>query len=244
MGIVTFKIAFGSVIIIHMSIQNDDLADSLVKDGYLKTFELIEVFKNIDRIDFITEDFKTEAYENIALPIGFGQTISQPLTVAFMLELLQPRAGEKILEIGSGSGWQTAILAQIVSRAQTNADQAQTDAEKFNLQGKIVAIEIIPELREMTGENVSKYNFIEKKVVESILGDGSKGYKKEAPFDRIIAGASAQKDVPIAWKRQLKIGGRIVAPVGQSIVVIDKISKNKYNQKEYFGFAFVPLIEK
>jgi len=76
-----------------------------------------------------------------------------------------------------------------------------------------------------------------------IAADGSKGYKKEAPYDKIIAGAAAETEMPVHWKRQLKIGGRIVAPAGNSIIVIDKIGKNKYTQKEYFGFSFVPLIK-
>ena len=93
-----------------MSTDYEDLINSLIKDGYLKTPEIIEAFKAIDRTDFVPEECKDDACVNAPLPIGFDQTISQPLTVAFMIELLEPKAGEKILEIGAGSGWQTAIL--------------------------------------------------------------------------------------------------------------------------------------
>lgn len=209
-----------------MNPQYENLINSLIDDGYLKTSEIIEAFKAIDRQDFVTEEYKKEAYVNAALPIGFGQTISQPLTVAFMLEILAPKTGEKILDVGSGSGWKIALLAQIVEE-----------------KGKAIGIERISELAKIAKENISKYNFIEKGVVEVILGDGSNGYEKQAPYDKIIAGATAAGEIPKEWKEQLKIGGRIVAPVDNSIIVIDKISKDKYEQKEHFGFSFVPLIK-
>ena len=208
-----------------MSLEYDNLINSLIKDGYLKTPEIIETFKQIDRADFVPEKYKLEAYVNAPLPIDFGQTISQPLTVAFMLELLEPRPAEKILDVGFGSGWTTALLAKIVGE-----------------QGKVVAIERISELYEFGANNIAKYNFIEKGIVKTINADGTKGYKKEAPFDKILAGAAAYGDIPLIWKRQLKIGGRIVAPVENSVVVVDKVAKNKYTKKEYFGFSFVPLI--
>lgn len=214
-----------------MTPEYENLINSLIKDGYLRTPEIIEAFKAIDRADFVLEECKGEACVNAPLPIGFDQTISQPLTVAFMLELLEPKAGEKILEIGAGSGWQTAILAWIVSQ---NANQNS---------GKVIAIERIQELKEFAEKNLMKYNLLEKGVVNLIKADGSRGYRKEAPYDKIIAGAASAGDVPYFWKSQLKIGGRIVAPVDNNVVSIDKIGKNKYTQKEYFGFSFVPLIK-
>ena len=203
----------------------ENLINSLIEDGYLKTPVIIEAFKKTDRADFVLQEYKNQAYVNAPLPIGFGQTISQPLTVAFMLELLQPKEGEKILDVGTGSGWVSALLAYIVGE-----------------KGKIIGIERILELKEMAEKNISKYNYVEKKIVEIILGDGTKGYKKEASYDKIIAGAAAEADVPEEWKKQLRIGGRIVAPTGHNIAVIDKINKNEYTKKEYFGFSFVPLI--
>ena len=206
------------------SIMN--LIDNLIKEDWLKTPEIIEAFRKIKRIDFLPEDSKDLANLNEALPIEYGQTISQPLVVAFMLELLQPRVGEKILDIGSGSGWTTALLAEIVGE-----------------RGKIIAVEIVPELKKFGEKNVAKYNFIEKGIVEFICADGSKGCQKEAPFDKILASASAEK-LPLAWKEQLKIEGKIVTPIGSSIWQFYKKTEKEFESIEYPGFAFVPLIEK
>ena len=90
------------------------LIDSLIQEGWLKTPRIIEAFRKIKRVDFLPEDMKDLAELNEALPIGYGQTISQPLVVAFMLEQLEPRPGDKVLDIGSGSGWTTALLAEVV----------------------------------------------------------------------------------------------------------------------------------
>jgi len=208
------------------------LIDDLIKNGWLKTKRIINAFKKIKRIDFLPESIKNLAELNEALPIGSSQTISQPLVVAFMLEQLEPKPGEKILDIGSGSGWTTALLAEIVT-----SDKKQATG------GKVIAIELIPELKEFGERNVAKYNFIEKRIVEFILADGSKGYQKEAPFDKILASASA-RELPLAWKEQLKIGGRIVTPIGSSIWLFVKKSQDKFEEIEYPGFAFVPLISK
>jgi protein-L-isoaspartate(D-aspartate) O-methyltransferase len=202
------------------------LIEDLIKEGWLKTPKIIEAFRRIKRIDFLPENLKDLAELNEALPIGYGQTISQPLVVAFMLELLNPKEGEKILDVGSGSGWTTALLAQMVGE-----------------KGKVIAIDIIPELVEFGKKNVAKYNFIEKGIVEFICADGSKGYQKESPYDKILASASAKECYP-AWKEQLKVGGRIVTPIGTSIWLFIKKSEKQFEEFEYPGFVFVPLIEK
>lgn len=217
---------------------NEELVRSLVKEGYLTTPILIEAFKVIDRGDFVPEEAKENAYLNIALPIGYGQTISQPLTVAFMLELLQPSYGEEILEIGSGSGWKTALLAYVVGR-----EEKESFPKKET--GRVVSIERIPELKEVAKTNLSKYNFIEKNLVRVILGDGSRGASAKllptGGFDKIIAGAAGEK-IPLAWKNQVKIGGKIIAPVKNSILALEKTSKDNFEIKEFFGFSFVPLV--
>lgn len=202
-----------------------ELVEDLIRGKYLKTPRIIKAFKSIDRKDFIPQDLSNEAYVNEPLQIGFGQTISQPLTVAFMLEHLSPEPSDKILDVGAGSGWQSALLAAIVGG-----------------KGKVIAVERIPELARMAKENIAKYNFINKKVVEVIEGDGSQGYEKSAPYDKIIAAAAAY-ELPLAWKEQLKVGGRIVAPVEHSVIVVDKVGDNEFDVKEYFGFSFVPLIK-
>lgn len=200
------------------------LISHLIKEGYLKTPSLISAFYKIKREDFIREKDRGQAAINTPLSIGFSQTISQPLTVAFMLELLQPRKGEKILDIGSGSGWQTALLAEIVG-----------------LGGKVYAVERINELFEFGRNNVRRYNFIEKGVVEFYCRDGIDGLAEKAPFDKIICAASTEK-LPQAWKEQLKINGRIVAPINESIWLFIKRGKAQFEEIEFPGFVFVPLI--
>jgi len=202
----------------------EKLVDQLIEEGYLKSPKIIEAFNRIDRADFIRSDFIDEAYGNYPLQIGYGQTISQPATVAFMLELLEAKKGERVLDIGSGSGWQTALIASIIGHT-----------------GQIYAIERIKELREFGEANCQKYHFDN---IDFILGDGSLGLPEEAPFNRIIVAAATEK-VPEALKEQLKIGGRLVIPIGeisQDLVLIERIGENKYKEKHYPGFIFVPLI--
>lgn len=214
----------------------EKLIQELIGFNALKTPNIIAAFKVIDRADFVLPEYKDETYENYPLPIGFGQTISQPFTVAFMLELLQPDAGEKILDIGSGSGWQTAMLAFIVSRSHTRAN-IKTPA------GKVFAIEVIPELKEFGEKNVAKYNFVNKKIVSFIATNAKDGLPNEAPFDKIIAAAALGDGIPESWKRQLKIGGRIITPVRDSIILLVKKGENKFEEQEFPGFAFVPFVK-
>lgn len=216
-----------------------NLVESLITRGWLKTPRLIEAFQKIKRIDFLTaealakaglpNEFKDLAELDEALPIGQNQTISQPLVVAFMLELLQPEAGNKILDVGSGSGWTTALLSEIVGS-----------------QGKVIGIEIIPELMKFGQKNAAKYGFVEKGIARFICADGSLGLNDEAPFDRILVSAALDVAVslPAAWKKQLKIGGRLVAPIGNSIWLFVKKTEEDFEGKEYPGFVFVPLVEK
>lgn len=195
-----------------------------MQEGILKTPRIIEAFQNIDRADFVLSEYKSEAYGDYPLPIGERQTISQPYTVAFMLELLQPKPGNKILDVGSGSGWTTALLSHIVGKS-----------------GKVIGIEVVPELKAFGEKNIAKYNFIKKGVTEFRSLNAENGIPDEAPFTRILSGASAQT-TPEAWKKQLALSGRIVSPVKDKIILLIKKSEREFEKKEYPGFAFVPFI--
>jgi protein-L-isoaspartate(D-aspartate) O-methyltransferase len=207
----------------------DELIEDLIRAGYLRTPRIIEAFRTVARADFVPRQYANVAYENIPMPIGFGQTISQPLTVAFMLEELAPAAGERVLEIGAGSGWQSALLAHLVGPT-----------------GRVVAVERLPELYDRARRNIGGYRFLDAGTVELVLGDGSREVEERLRpawgFDKIIAAASAEV-LPEAWKRELKVGGRIVAPVRQAILRFDKTSPVTFKISTYPGFAFVPLIE-
>jgi len=227
------KIKFLSDLIFYqkMKIQSQEISEGmkklikeLINEGYLKTPNIIEAFQKIDRRNFVPEELKDEAYFNIPLYIGYGQTISQPLTVAFMLELLQPKEEDKILDIGSGSGWQTTLLSQIVGE-----------------KGKVFALEIIPTLKEFGEKNVSQYNFIQKGITHFYCLNAAEGLPNEAPFDKIIAAASVQK-IPTSWKDQLKIGGRMVIPAKEAIYLLIKKEENQFEEQIFPGFVFVPFV--
>ena len=209
-----------------MSELNNRLVDELVKVGHLKTPRIIEAFKKIDRFDFVIEYLKNDTYLNNPLGIGFGQTISQPLTVAFMLELLQPQEGDKILDIGSGSGWQMALLCEIVG-----------------VRGKVFGIEIISELYEFGKKNLKHYSYEQKGIAELILGDGSRGLAAQAPFDKIIS-AAAPEELLEDWKNQLRVGGQMVWPMKNSLWLGIKKTETEFEMKEFPGFDFVPLLKK
>ncbi len=235
---------------------NEELIELLKKDGYLKNPVIIEAFKNIDRKDFVPEQKKNNAYSNEALSIGFEQTISQPLVVAFMLELLDLKIGERVLEIGTGSGWKTALMAYILThmkkeieqRAEFVGSEDKTQKEIIaqgtltSISYSVISVERIEELQKFARENMSKYGFEKQGIVKLIIGDGSLGCKEFEPYDKIIA-AAASDEIPAFWFEQLKIGGKIIAPVKNSIVVVEKKAKDFFDKKEYFGFSFVPLIK-
>ncbi len=206
------------------------LINKLIKEGVLKTPELIKAFKKIKREDFVLPEDKDKAEINAPLPIGHGQTISQPLTVAFMLELLQPKEKEKILDVGNGSGWTTALLAEAIGE-----------------EGKVYGVERIAELKEFADGNIGKYDFFKKGVAQTFCGDGYEGLPESAPFDKILVSAAAPV-MPAKLLKQLKAGGRLVIPLGgqhetQDIVAVDKRGEGDFKEKRYPGFAFVPLVK-
>jgi protein-L-isoaspartate(D-aspartate) O-methyltransferase len=195
-----------------------------MKDGYLKTDSVIEAFSEINRMDFLPPELESEARSDVALPIGYGQTISQPATISTMLELLSAQKGQNILDIGSGSGWTTALLANIAGE-----------------DGKVTAVERIKELAEWGKNNVDKYKYFEKGLVEFYVADGKLGWLENAPYDRILVSAAAS-EIPTELKKQLKVGGKMVIPVGDSLIYLEKKSEDDFYEEKYPGFAFVPLI--
>lgn len=201
------------------------LTNNLMRYGYLKNQVLIDAFNQIHRIEFVPEHLERDADADVPLPIGYGQTISQPRTVAFMLELLQPERGQNILDVGSGSGWMGALLGHTVGS-----------------EGKVTSIECVDRLYEWGKGNIDKYGYVTEGRVECVLGDGSKGYPKNAPYDRIIVSAGTD-EVPEALKNQLKIGGKIVIPVHNDIWYLEKRGEEDFYKEEYPGFTFVPLME-
>lgn len=209
-----------------------ELTKHLIQTGYLYSPRIISAFKKIDRADFIPEELTGQAYGNYPLPIGHDQTISQPLTVAFMLELLAPKRADKILDVGAGSGWTTALLAEIVGK-----------------EGQVLGTEIVKPLAQFGQKNLAKYHFAQARIVPSgkILG-----LPREAPFDKILVSAAAQR-LPATLLKQLTVGGRLVIPVESSIWKIEKIPASaqtpgrdgpasKVKKQEFPGFTFVPLI--
>lgn len=187
---------------------------------------VLEAFAAIHREDFVPPDMKPIASLNEALPIGCNQTISQPMVVGFMLELLDPKQGNHILDVGAGSGWTTALLSHIVGK-----------------EGKVVGLEIIPELAKFGKDNVAKYDFIEQGIAKYLCQDATQGYPFEAPYDGILVSASLpKKELPRAWREQVTIGGKIVLPIQESIWVFTKKSKTEFKEQEYPGFVFVPFV--
>ncbi len=200
------------------------LADLLKEKGYLGSKRIYDAFCKIDRKDFVLPDVQEYAYEDSPLSIGSGQTISQPSVVAFMMEKLDPQGNNKVLDIGCGSGWTTALLAELTR--------------------EVVAIEIIPEVKCFGEANVSRYGFIENGKVKVFCEDGYKGFLEEAPYDKILVSAALPEmgEVPFIWNEQLNEGGVIVVPVKNSIYKLTK-KNGEFIQEEYSGFSFVPLVK-
>lgn len=204
----------------HRGMRNK-LAESLSAKG-ITDKKVIEAIKTIPRHLFLDSSFEDHAYQDKAFPISAEQTISQPYTVAFQTELLQVKPNDSILEIGTGSGYQTAVL--------------------LHLKAKVYTIERQQELFKKTRLFFNKMHYRPKKM---IFGDGYKGLPEEAPFDGIIVTAGAP-EVPKALMSQLKVGGRLVIPVGvdeQVMTLFIRKSEKEFEKQELGAFRFVPLLE-
>lgn len=201
--------------------MRQQLVETLIKKG-IKDEGVLKAIGKIPRHLFMDSGFINHAYQDKAFPIGADQTISQPYTVAFQSELLQIQSGDKVLEIGTGSGFQTAVLLE--------------------LGAKVYSIERQHELFKKTSKFLPKIGYRAKKL---IFGDGYKGLPDEAPFNSIIVTAGAPF-VPNPLLSQLAIGGRLVIPVGNDVQVMTMFIRkgSKEFEKHEFGeFRFVPLLE-
>lgn len=175
----------------------------------------------VDRANFVPKDLRGSADIDAPLPIGYGQTNSQPYTVRLMLRWLDPQPGDKVLDVGSGSGWTTALLAYLVGS-----------------KGWVYAVERVPELVEFGEENCQRTGV---KNARFFTAGDEFGLPKEAPFDRILVSASAD-ELPPELVDQLKIGAKMVIPVQNDILEITKKSAGDLDIKRHPGFAFVPLL--
>jgi len=196
-----------------------ELSLYLQAKGVLASPLLIESFNAVDRKDFVPYALQDQAYEDYPLAIGGGQTISQPYTVAFMMELLELKEKDTVLDIGCGSGWTTALLAHAARS------------------GFVTGLERLEHLLDFARKNLAKYGFenLRLEVAGTTLGIPHKR------FDKILVSAAAE-ELPLELVRQLKEGGIMVIPVQNSISVIYKKEDERFEQRDYYGFRFVPLI--
>ncbi|NVJ88162.1 MAG: protein-L-isoaspartate(D-aspartate) O-methyltransferase [Flavobacteriaceae bacterium] len=204
----------------HQGLRNQ-LANVLKDKGIIDE-KVLNAIRNIPRHLFIDSSFESHAYQDKAFPIAAEQTISQPYTVAFQSQTLQVKPSDKVLEIGTGSGYQTAVLLE--------------------LKAIVYSIERQHELFKNTSRFLRKLNYRPKKL---IFGDGYKGLPDEAPFDKIIVTAGAPF-VPKPLLSQLKVGGRLLIPVGETkqiMTLFIRKSIKEFEKHELGDFAFVPMLE-
>ncbi len=211
---------------VDFSIRRANLIAILKDLGYIRSSKVERAMLAVPRELFVPEDIREYAYDDRPLPIGYGQTISAPSIVAHMTELLDPRPGDKVLEVGTGSGYQAAILAEIVGP-----------------EGRVWSIERLPELAEFAKRNLERTGYLGRVIV--VVGDGSLGYEPEAPYDKIMVTAAAPR-IPEPLINQLKPGGRLVIPVGplpfQVLLVVDKKEDGSIEVRRDLEVVFVPLI--
>ena len=201
-----------------------DLAKDTATDTQRPTFapSVMAALGRVPRHRFVPVDEESHAYDNRPLPIGHGQTISQPYIVALMTDLIDPQPGQRVLEIGTGSGYQAAVLAELLA--------------------KVYSIEIIPPLAQQAAARLQELGYAQ---VETRLGDGYYGWEEAGPFDAILVTAAASH-VPPPLIRQLKPGGRMVIPVGahfmaQYLLLVTKQADGNLTTRQILPVSFVPL---
>lgn len=200
--------------------RREEMVVEQIESRGIKDELVLKAMRKVPRHMFIPENQQNSAYHDEPLPIGEGQTVSQPYIVAYMTEILKLKGGEKILEVGTGSGYQTAILAEIVREVYT--------------------VEIIKSLSLNARENLKKMGY---KNIHFKIGDGNQGWKENSPYDSIIVTA-APSAIPESLKKQLKIPGKMIIPVGslfQELILILRGEK-KFIKKKLLPVRFVPLV--
>lgn len=213
--------------------EREKVVNRLIAEGILMTPSVIRSMKIVPREEFVPDDMRGYAYVDSPLPIGQGQTISAPHMCAIMNEALKFEVGHKVLEVGAGSGYHAALVAEIV--APSNIDS--------KLWGHVYTVEIVPALAVSAQKNLEKTGYLNR--VSIINADGSQGYLEEAPYDRIFVTAAAP-DVPKPLIEQLKPGGIMVIPVGgqylyQELLLVEKSATGEAVTKSVCGVAFVLL---
>lgn len=208
---------------IEYSRLRKEMVQLQIKARGIHSPDIIDAFMNVPRHVFVPAEYRSQSYEDNPLPIGFSQTISQPYIVAYMIEILKPDKDMRVLEIGTGSGYQTAILSCLCK--------------------EVYSMEIIDSLAKITKQKLEEEGYHNIKVK---ISDGYDGWKQFAPFDRIIV-SCAPIDVPTALLDQLAEGGRMIIPIGEShrqkLYLIEK-KNGIITQKETLSVSFVPMIKK
>lgn len=211
----------------------DKLIDNLTKQGKLRTPNVIKAMQRLPRARFLPRDSQEYSVKDTPLPIGYGQIISAPNIVAIMNEALQLRTGQKVLEVGAGSGWHAASIAAIVSPKEAPRSEW----------GHVYTLEINPNLADMARKNIMNTGYGDRVTI--VIGDGSKGYLEKAPFDRILIAAAVPR-IPKPLVDQLKADGIMLIPVGndslfQILIKVTKDIDGKLREENLGGVSFVPL---
>jgi protein-L-isoaspartate(D-aspartate) O-methyltransferase len=201
---------------------NEEMVETQIAARGVRDLFVLESMRRVDRALFVPPELRHQAYADCPLPVGYGQTISQPYIVGLMTEALSPSSTDKVLEVGCGTGYQTAILAQLVK--------------------EVWSLEVIPELAQAARERLKALGL---RNVHIVVGDGWRGLPEQAPFDKIIVTAAPEK-VPDALLEQLEVGGIMVIPVGVDVQELYQITHEEPGHFVYRKLGpvrFVPMIK-
>jgi protein-L-isoaspartate(D-aspartate) O-methyltransferase len=206
-----------------LAAEREAMVERQIASRGIKDPKILEAFRAVPREEFLSNEYRDLAYGDHPLPIEAGQTISQPYIVALMIQAAEVKPGDRVLEVGAGSGYAAAVMSRIAS--------------------SVIAIERQPELVKIAQERMQRLGYGNVRIVEA---DGTRGWEPDAPYDAIVAAASGSH-LPPPWVKQLADGGRIVMPVGdpgwvQKLVKVTKGPAGKLITEDLGGVRFVPLI--